>query len=177
MVTRVCPALMVFILLVGVLPALAQQPVGDYVCGDATRVAWFRTNIGGAVMPPCEAPLTLHAIPTAQVQAQRLLHRTVPQRHLKVVGGLLAAMDPQEKAVAEAAYLERERVSLAFVAERYNQEICRSRSLEELSSKVAAVRTLVQSNVAAGQLGAALEQILDVVEKVARCDLAARRLD
>ena len=181
MFTRLCPALVLALLVPAVASAelfICYKPQGQLGRQFYSFVIDHFTNsdVSCVAVPPGGA---------IEEQQRQLLSRKIrgvaASRYLKiakVVGSdgverdLAVEKTEAEKDAVDAS-IESEFARLrAFSTEIRTQEYCTPRTLDELSTKIAAVRGQVLAAVAANDPATAFLHTLDLLEKAMRCSLS-----
>jgi hypothetical protein len=108
------------------------------ICGDATKLQYFQPSVDPTRAAPCPAPYAQFVLTETNpglevIEAQKTLYATIPQQHLKVVGGLMVEMTPQEQAAVDAPGQLKAAQYQAANTEVQSNTICSNHTLQQIT--------------------------------------------
>ena len=113
-------------------PALATA--STYVCGDATKLGYYAQSIDPSQVRPCPPPFAVTEVPEAAIAAQTALYTSVPQKHLKVLDGLMVEMTQAEKDAVDLPAQQHAAAVAVATAEIQGNEVCVNNTLTEITA-------------------------------------------
>src|SRR5262245_57580604 len=137
----------------------------DFICSNGTTLIYYKFLVDIEHIPPCEGPAMLVVVPDTPpgtVQQQFLLYDRVPQRHIKVEGGLMVEMTPEEKAIVDAPLLDLQQRIADLRAEGATRPFCGSMSLRDIQNLMKGIRMDLANRAAACANPASCARALDI---------------
>lgn len=109
----------------------------SYVCGDATRLAWYGEGIDPARVPACPAPYVASKLPDndpAVLAQQAALHKAVKPKYLKVVAERMVEMTQPEKDTVDAPAQVQAAATAVAKNEIAANEVCANNTLPQITA-------------------------------------------